>query len=310
MPSESSNYVERQQYKLYFKNILRKVFLEDWLMKLVALIITFALWVGVTGLSKPTQQRMSGIPLTLRFSNNTEVTNSPIQEVDIVISGDKRKIDQINKNDLIMSLDLTDVQPGDRVIQLTPENVYISLPTGIKLDEIQPRRIAIKLEAIEEKEIPVNAATNGEIDEGLEIYSETITPQKVRVRGPASFIKSLTSVTTDKIDLTNKGADFIAKQVSVNVSNPKATLLDTVVDVAFRIGEKRIEKSFVVAAKDDTKRKVTVVLFGGKSLFDGIKAEDLHVEFVKNTADEDVPQITLPASLQNKVEVRKPKAGR
>lgn len=309
MPASADNYVEKQQYKLYFKNILRKIFLEDWLMKLVALVITFALWVGVTGLSKPTQQRMSGIPLTLRFSNNTEVTNAPLQEVDIVISGDKRKIDQINKNDLIISLDLTDVQPGDRVIQLTPDNVSISLPTGIKLDEIQPRRIAIKLEAVEEKEIPVNAVTDGEVPEGLEIYSETITPQKIRVRGPASFIKSLTSVTTDKIDVTNRAADFTAKQVSVNVSNPKATLLETVVDVAFRIGEKRVEKSFAVTAKDDPKRKVTVVLFGGKSLFEGVKADDLQVEFVKNSIGDDAPHVTLPALLQNKVEVRRPKSG-
>ncbi|MGB7210519.1 MAG: CdaR family protein [Pyrinomonadaceae bacterium] len=307
MPSTADNYVEKQQYKLYFKNILRKIFLEDWLMKLVALVITFALWIGVTGLSKPTQQRMSGIPLTLRFSNNTEVTNSPNQEVDIVISGDKRKIDQINKNDLIISLDLTDVQPGDRVIQLTPDNVSVSLPTGIKLDEVQPPRIFVKLESVEEKEIPVNTATEGNVPDGMEIYSETITPQKIRVRGPASFIKSLTSVTTDKIDLTNKGADFTAKQVSVNVSNPKATPLDTVVDVTFRIGEKRVEKTFVVQAKNDSKRKVTVVLFGGRSLFDGVKAEDLQVEFVKNDAGEEKPQVTLPASLQDKVEIRKPK---
>lgn len=309
MASGAENYVERQQYTLYFKNILRKVFLEDWLMKLVALVITFALWVGVTGLSKPTQQRMSGIPLTLRFSNNTEVTNSPIQEVDIVISGDKRKIDQINKNDLIISLDLTDVQPGDRVIQLTPDIVSISLPTGIKLDEIQPRRIAVKLEPVEEKEIPVNAVTDGEVPDELEIYSETITPQKIRVRGPANFIKSLASVTTDKIDLTNKGADFTARQVPVNVSNPKATLLDTVVDVAFRIGEKRVEKTFRVPIKDDPKRKATVVLFGGKSLFDGVKPEDLRVEMVKAPSGDDAPQLTLPASLQDKVEIRKVKIG-
>ncbi len=310
MASGVENSLGRRSNALFFKQILRKIFLEDWLMKLVALVITFALWVGVTGLSKPTQQRMSGIPLTLRFSNNTEVTNSPIQEVDIVISGDKRKIDQINKNDLIISLDLTDVQPGDRVIQLTPDNVSVSLPTGIKLDEIQPRRIAIKLEAVEEKEIPVNAVTDGEVPDGLEVYSETVAPQKIRVRGPASFIKSLTSVTTDKIDLTNKGADFTAKQVSVNVSNPKATLLDTVVDVTFRIGEKRVEKTFVVTSKDDPKRKMTVVLFGGRSLFEGVKAEDLQVEFVKNSAGEDRPQITLPGSLLDKVEVRKPRAER
>ena len=99
----------------------------------------------------------------------------------------------------------------------------------------------------------------------------------------------------------------MAKQIPINVSNPKATLLETVVDVAFRIGEKRTEKTFVVQSKGDPKRRVTVVLFGGKSLFEGVKADDLQVEFVKNSAGEDTPQVTLPASLQDKVEVRKPK---
>ena len=311
MPSESNNYIEIQQYKLYFKNILRKVFLEDWLMKIVALVITLALWIGVTGLSKPTTQRMAGIPLTLRLSNDIAVTNSPIQDVNILISGDKRKIDQIREPDLIMSLDLTDVQPGDRVIRLTPENVSISLPAGVKLDEVQPPSVFIKLEAIEEKEIAVNAMTDGSVPDGMEIYGPpVITPSKVHVRGPASVVKSLASVTTDKIDLTNKGTDFTSKQVPVNVSNPKVTLLETVVDVAFRIGEKRVEKTFRVPVRDYPKRKATVVLFGGKSLFDGVKPEDLRVDIVKTSSGEESPQVTLPASLQDKVEVRKVKADR
>lgn len=306
MASGAENYVEKQQYALYFKNILRKIFLEDWLMKLAALAITLALWVGVTGLSNPTQQRMSGIPLTLRFSNNTEVTNSPLQEVDIVISGDKRRIDQINKNDLIVSLDLTDALPGDQVIELTPDRVSISLPTGIKLDEIQPRRMVVKLEPVEEKEITVNAVTEGQLPEGLEIYASTVTPQKVRARGPANFVRSLASVTTDKIDLTNKASDFTARQVSVSVSNPRVTLLETLVDVTFRIGEKRIEKTFAVPAQDDPKKKVNVVLFGPRSLFEGVTQEDFQVEMVEGPAGEDVPQVTLPAALQDRVEVRKP----
>ena len=125
---------------LWLKHILKKIFLEDWLMKLVALGITLALWLGVTGLSTPTTQRLTSVPLSLRFSNNIEVTNEPIQEVDLVVSGDKRRLAQINKNDLIVSLDISDVMPGDRVINLTPENVGVSLPTGVKLDETLGKR--------------------------------------------------------------------------------------------------------------------------------------------------------------------------
>lgn len=307
MVTESEDFVRKQQQKLYFKNILRKIFLEDWVMKLAALIITFALWLGVTGLSKPTIQRMSGIPLKMTLSNNIDVTNTPIQEVDIIISGDKRKIDQINKNDLIVSVDLTDVQPGDRVVQLTPSTVSLSLPTGIKLDEVAPRQIAVKLEPVEVREIPVNAATEGEPQDGFEVYGHTVSPSRIRVRGPANLMRSLASVTTDKIDLAGKNADFTVRQVSVNVSNSKATLLDTLVDVSFRIGEKRLERTFQVPLKSEPKRKITVVLFGGRSVLDNIKPDDIAVEMVKDANGSERPNVTLPASFADNVEVRRPR---
>ncbi len=307
MTSTEEKPVRGQQQKLLFTNILRKVFLEDWAMKLIALAISFALWVGVTGLSAPTIQRMSGIPLTLRLSSNVDVTNSPNQEVDIVISGDSRKIDQINKNDLNVSVDLTDLQPGDRVIQLTPATVMLSLPNGVKLDEIQPRQIAVKLEPIEIREVPVNVATEGEPAEGFEVYSHTVTPQRVSVRGPSNLVRALASVTTDKISLTNRAGDFTATQVTVNVTNSKATLLEPLVDVSFRIGEKRIERAFRVPVRDDPGRRVTVVLFGGQSLFENVAAEDLIVEMARDESGKEQPQVILPPALAGSVEIRRPR---
>jgi YbbR domain-containing protein len=283
--------------KLFLKHIIRKIFLEDWGVKLAALAITFALWLGVTGLSTPTTQRMSGIPLSLRYSTSTEVTNTPLTEVDIVISGDKRKISQINKNDLIVSVDISDVLPGDRVIALTPENVSLSLPSGVKLDEVLPPRIAVRLEAVEEKEITVEPVTIGAIPEGFELYSETSLPAKVRVRGPASVLKTLTSVPTDKIDLTGHQSDFTARQVALNLA--KVTLLDTVVDVAFRIGEKRIERTYSVAVKDSN-RRATVVVTGGRSVLDDLKASDMHVELDGTNA----PKLILPSGIEDQVKTQ------
>lgn len=279
---------------LFVKHIVRKIFLEDWGVKLAALGITLALWLGVTGLSKPTTQRMSGIPLSLRYSTTTEVTNTPLTEVDIVISGDKRRIDQINKNDLIVSVDISDVLPGDRVIALTPQNVGVGLPSGVKLDEVLPGRIAVRLEAVEEKEVTVVPQIVGEVPEGFEVYSQTVTPAKVRVRGPAGAMKALSEVSTDKIDLTGHQIDFTARQVPINVA--KVTLLDTIVDVSFRIGEKRIERTFNVPV-EDSKRRANVVLTGGRSLIADLKASDLHVEL----GGDDSPRVVLPAGLEGRV---------
>lgn len=310
MASNAEKFFESRQLKLYFINILRKVFLEDWLMKLVALVITFALWVGVTGLSQPAVQRMNGIPLALRYAENVDVT-SPIEELNIVISGDKRKIDQINKNDLIVSLDLTNEQPGDKVVQLTPSTISLPLPNGIKIDEISPRQITVKIEPLEVKEVPVNAVNAGQVAEGFEVYEQTVNPARIHVRGPANLVRPLAMVTTDKIDLTGKNTDFTARQISVNISNAaKVTPLEPLVDVSFRIGEKRIERSFSVPVSGDPKRKVNVVLYGGRSLFENVKAEDLTVEMEKDGTGAERPTVTLPPQLVDQVEIRKPRSDR
>jgi YbbR domain-containing protein len=106
---------------LFLKHVARKVFLEDWTTKLVALAITLALWVGITGLSTPTTRRIAEVPLTLSYSNKTEITNSPVQAVSIVISGDRRKVNQITEQGLVVSVDLSDVPPGDKVVDLLPD---------------------------------------------------------------------------------------------------------------------------------------------------------------------------------------------
>ncbi|HLM00601.1 MAG TPA: CdaR family protein, partial [Pyrinomonadaceae bacterium] len=234
------------------RRLFRRVFLEDWGTKLIALGITAALWLGVTGLQKPTSRRLNSVPLVLNFSSEMESTNSPLKEVDIVVTGDKTKISRLRSEDLVVSIDLTDVTAGERTIQLTPENINVDLPSGLKSDEIQPGKIAVKLERVEEREIAVKPETEGAVADGYEIYAQTVLPARVRVRGPESFVKSLDSISTEKITLDNHNQDFTKRQVGLNVVNPKITLLDTIVDVTLRIGEKRTERLFIVPYQTET----------------------------------------------------------
>jgi hypothetical protein len=305
---QTDKFFLKGQQKAFFARLFRKIFLEDWLMKLVALIITLALWFGVTGLREPITTPLKNVALQLRLSNNLDITNEPTTNATLVITGDRRKIDQINSENLIVSVDLTDVQPGEHIIQLTPETVNVELPNGVKLDEIQPNKIAVRLETVVEREIPVRAETEGAVGEGMEVYSTVVTPQKVRVRGPLSSVKSLESISTEKISLDNRQADFTAQQVPLNIVAPKITRLDTVVDVAFRIGEKRIERLFLVPVEtDEGVKKVKVILYGARSLFNDLLPENLHIELVKNEAGEIKPRVVLPPNLEGKTEVREAK---
>jgi YbbR domain-containing protein len=295
----------RRSFTLFLKHIVRKIFFEDWLTKLVALAVTLALWLGVTGLSKPTTTRLTAVPLSLRYSSDTEVTNSPISEIDVIISGDNRKIAQINKNDLVASVDLTSLLPGDRVIQLTPENIQLQLPLGVRLDEITPGRMAVRLEAVEEKDLNVKIESTGKLADGFEVYSQAAIPGKVRVRGPVSLTKTLTDVSTEKVDLSDRKADFVARQVALTPPNGKLTLLDAAVDVNFRIGERRVERLFVVPVADGSNRRVSVVLYGPLTLLRELKSSELTATVAKNDAGTDTAQVNLPAELQGVVEIRR-----
>lgn len=287
---------------LFIRHILSKIFLEDWLTKLLALAITVTLWVGVTGLSTPTTRRIAEVSLSFSYSNKTEITSTPVQTISLVLEGDKRKINAILSSDLLVSVDLSDVPPGDRVIQITPENVQ-GLPLGVRVQEIQPSRVSVKLETVEEKDVPVVVDVQGSPTEGFEVYSETAVPARVRVRGPASFVRALTSISTDKIDLTDKQADYSARQIPLSVTNPRASISDPIVDVIFRIGEHRVEKTYSVAVEGSSK-KAQLTLYGGKSLFDGINATDFKVTPLENS---ERPEVTLPPALDGRVEVRKVK---
>jgi hypothetical protein len=302
----TEKFFQKAERQIFLRRLFRRIFLEDWLVKAIALAITLGLWLGVTGLRAPITTRLNNVGLRIRVSNDIEITNSPVQEVDLVVTGDKRKIDQIKQNDLIVSLDLADVQTGDRIIQITPDNVSVELPTGVRLEQLQPNKIAVKIEKVEEREITVKAETEGNLSEDFEVYSSTVTPQKVRIRAPESYIKSLDFVSTEKINVENRQEDFTAKQVALNIVNPRATVLDATVDVTFHIGEKRLEKLFAVPVKTENKVKVaTVLLYGARSVLESVKAENLQVEILKNEAGENFSQLTLPLEIQGKVEIRK-----
>jgi hypothetical protein len=143
------------------------------------------------------------------------------------------------------------------------------------------------------------------LPEGYEVYSETISPPKVRVRGPASYMRTLSSVSTENVDLSGRTSDFIVRQLPVSVSNPKATVLETVVDASIRIGEKRIEKIYSVPVKDEPFKKATVTLYGGRSVFSGHSPGDMVVEVSRSESGAQTPTLVLPPAVSAKLEVRK-----
>ena len=287
---------------LFFKHVLRKIFFEDWVLKVIALLITLALWYGVSLSNKKGTATMAA-QLGFRVSDDS-VLMSPaggVQDVTIRVAGDDQVIDRLFGNDIRVTADLTQSPNGDRELQLTPQNVSTNLPVGVKVEDILPSRIAVSLEPVEEKEIVVEAATVGEPATGYEVYSTNVTPAKIRVRGPESFMSSIESIPTSPVDIGGAKSDISAKQVPININNPKVAVFNTVVDVSIIVGEKRIERGFDLVS--GTKR-IHAVLFGPRSLLIKARAADFKVDISKGTDGNEIPRLTLPDALLDTVEIR------
>ncbi len=290
--------------KLFLKHILRKIFLEDWALKLLALVITFALWLGVTGLSTPTRSRIN-VPLNLGVSSDAQVTNVPQQQVEIEISGDKRKIDQIARGELSAFVDLTEMKPGDWVVSLSPENVFVPLPQGVKLVDVVPGRIGINIEAVEQKELEVRALTSGTPAAGFEIYNAAVLPPRIMIRGPASVVRVIDYLETGGIDISGKRDQFTARQVVVSSPDQRAAVLNTVVDVVISIGERRAERMFTLPIEDEPGKTATFALYGPRTAVQKLKADELKVVMFLDVNGELAPRVELPESTADNTEIRR-----
>lgn len=283
------------------EKLLRRIFVEDWSLKLLSLAIAVVLWLLVTGQNEPVTAHLN-VQLNFIRPQSLEISNDPPRTVDVMLTGSRNKLDDLTSLDLVATVDLADQRAGERVLRLT-DKALITLPQGIKIDGFQPSAIAIRLEEVLERQVNVEPKLEGKPEDGFEVYSVYPNKGSIAVRGPASRVNALQKVTTESIWLAGRKESFTAPSVAIDVPDPKVDLLEPVVNVNVEIGERRVEKSFsgvsVTTAEGGKVQPATtsVTLLGMASLINKLKPDE-----VKIVLDADLePRLEIPEALKGKV---------
>ena len=284
------------------QKLLRRIFVEDWSLKLLSLAIAIVLWLLVTGQNQPVTAHVN-VQLNFIRPQSLEISNDPPRTVDVMLTGSRNKLDDLTSLDLVATVDLSDQRAGERVLRLA-DKAQITLPQGIKVDGFQPSAIPVRLEEIVDRQVPVEPKLEGKPADGYEVYSIYPNKSTVEVRGPASRVNALQKVATESIWLAGRKESFPANNVALDVPDPKVDLLEPMVNVAIEIGERRIEKDFSgVAVTTASGGKVqpattSVTLLGVASSFATIKSGDFRIVL----DDDDLePRLELPDALKGKV---------
>jgi YbbR domain-containing protein len=217
----------------------RKLFLEDWSLKLLALAITVVLWLAVTGQNKPVTMRVSDVQLNFLKPDGLEISNEPPSHVEAFLRGSPDKLDLIGPRDLVATVDLTDQKAGERVVRLSLDRVKMDLREDVKIQRFQPTTIPIRLEPIIELPMDVEVRFEGKLPEGYEVVSVSANPAKVRLRGPADRINALHKAMTETVWLDGRKESFNLSHVEINIPDPKIDMLDPMIDIHVEIAERK-----------------------------------------------------------------------
>lgn len=269
---------------------LREFIFEDWWLKLIALILALGLWFAVTEQRAPSQIRLRGVKIGFTLPDETELSSAGRDEVEVGLEGDRQGLDRINVRDLIASVDLSKYKPGERVIRLLPENLKMNLPDGVRIKDVHPAQVSVRIEPRTTREVEVRARLEGSPPEGFSVVGVRVTPEKVGVRGPQSRVEALQNASTETISLSDARASFTDSRVAVDTADPNVLASESFVAVRVEIEEQRIEKeiggvkiypSAEHRARDEFQLS-DVVIYGPRSKVDGASANDFSVLMEKS----------------------------
>lgn len=283
--------------------LARKIFLEDWGVKLLSLAIALVLWLVVTGQNEPVTAHVN-VQLNFIRPQLLEISNDPPRTVDVMLTGSRSKLDDLTALDLVATVDISDQQPGERVLRLA-DKALISLPQGVKVDGFQPSAIPIRLEQVVERQIAVEPKLEGKPADGYQVYAVRPSKTAVTVRGPESRVNALQKLETESIWLSGHKQTFTAESLGIDVTDPKVDLVDPVVDVQVEIAELPVERRFS-GVPNGSGPPMTITVAGPPSLLDILKPEELNVvwELPTPTSSQLNPKLRLAPEFEGKVTLK------
>jgi YbbR domain-containing protein len=304
-------------YLVAVKEYARDYVLENTSLKVLALLITGVLWLSIA--SRPVSEAAlnGSIEFDLPESPVLTVTKYETLTARVYMEGPREALDTLRAGQLTVTADMSQVEPGVRVISLKVEPNRNGLPTNVKVTGIEPPRIRVTVErTIEKEDVPITPRWEGEPPPGLEVIDWQITPPTVKIVGAESQMRELTGVSTESVRLTDKTGTF-SEQVAIDIGAPNLNLSEDTprkVMLVVTVGEIRSDRVIdnvpvaVFGAPPRTRaipRFVKVTVFGARSVLAEMTVADVSVGVEYQGGSRTfTPRVTLSPIFAERVVVR------
>ena len=215
-------------------------FSKHWLLKLLSLIIGASLWYFVTA-----EDRLDltvTIPLELRnLPANLVVANQYRKDIEVVVSGPRRLIQEMRQQNISRPIDLGKAEPGAMVVKNDAES--IPLPRGISVQRVQPANITLLIDRLASKDFTITPVTKGKPAAGFVLESLTLNQPQITITGPQTILEKEDALKTSVINL--EGIDSSSTvQVHLNLNEALLKLIgETVIEANVTLKELMVKKT-------------------------------------------------------------------
>jgi YbbR domain-containing protein len=179
---------------------IRRIFLENWPIKLASLILAVTLWIYVTSKGK-TEMSLTA-PLELRnIPQGMVVVGEVPGSIELRLQGQERALRDIASGKKVVgTVDLGRAREGGNLIHLSPDD--IRKPSGVLVTHLDPFEIAVQLDRLGQKSLRLKPVVTGRPAPGYRVKSVSVSPLRVTLEGPAGIIGSFAVLQTQPVDVS------------------------------------------------------------------------------------------------------------
>lgn len=204
----------------------KKTFGKKYVLILLSLIASIALWLFVVdGVDPVLQRTFNDIPVEVLNQEGLEGRDLAIVEdieeyVNVKVSGKRSSILKLKNEDLVAVVDLSGCTEGDNYV-----DVDVHMPTSVELESLSKPQILVSLEQIvtEKKEVKVSFA--GGTSEQLEAVCVSQELEETEVRGAKSQVAKVDNVEAS-VDVALLGQEEETITVVLEAVDENGDLLD------------------------------------------------------------------------------------
>lgn len=201
--------------------------------KVFALAFAFVLWFFVNAGKRETQ--VFQFPIELRnIPERTVLANRDrLDSVAVKLNGPGALLASLDSRRSPIAVDLSTVKIGEEArLKITDEMIHV--PRGVRVLDVEPSRVSLRLEGVREATVPVHLARKGEPASGYRVGSISVTPAEATVSGPASAVEAIETVDTETIDIGGL-SQSVGRTVALVRDDPMVSMVPDRVTVQIEV---------------------------------------------------------------------------